>query len=139
VTTISDIKKKNKFLNLKNFLKKKKKKIVIEFSSPNTNKPLHLGHLRNIFLGDSIYRILKYSGYNVHKLNLINDRGIHISKSVLSYKKFGSSKIPSKLKLKGDHFVGKYYIIFENEYKNQLIKKNSKLNILILAKEILKK
>ncbi len=93
--------------------------ILVEFPSPNTNKPLHLGHLRNIFLGDSISNILEYSGNTVKRINLVNDRGIHICKSMLAYKKIGDSINPEKTKIKGDHFVGKYYVKFEQELKKQ--------------------
>ena len=89
----------------------KNKKIMVEFSSPNTNKPLHLGHLRNIFLGDSLSKILSFNGYNVIKTNLNNDRGIHICKSMLAYQIFGNNKKPDK---KPDHFIGDFYVLYEN-------------------------
>lgn len=89
------------------------KKIMIEFSCPNTNKPLHLGHLRNDSLGESISRILKASGAEVKKVNLINNRGIHICKSMLAYKKFGSDTTPQSENIKSDHFVGNYYVKFD--------------------------
>ncbi|NIJ53258.1 arginine--tRNA ligase [Dyadobacter arcticus] len=94
--------------------------VMIEFSSPNTNKPLHLGHLRNNFLGDSLSRILKASGYDVVKTCLVNDRGIHICKSMLAYKKFGHGETPETSGLKGDHLAGKYYVKFDIEYKKQI-------------------
>ena len=96
------------------------KKVVVEYSSPNTNKPLHLGHLRNNFLGYSVSRILEASGYEVAKVNLVNDRGIHICKSMLAYQKFGNGETPETADLKGDHLVGKYYVIFDKEYKLEI-------------------
>lgn len=95
------------------------KKVMVEYSSPNTNKPLHLGHLRNNFLGYSVAEILKANGYEVIKANLINDRGIHICKSMIAYQKFGNNEQPSAT-LKGDHLVGKYYVVFDKEYKTQI-------------------
>lgn len=97
-------------------------KVMVEFSSPNTNKPLHLGHLRNNFLGDSVSRILKAAGYEVMKTNLVNDRGIHICKSMLAYQKFGKGETPESSGMKGDHLVGKYYVIFDKEYKKEIEK-----------------
>ncbi|MGB3589851.1 MAG: arginine--tRNA ligase, partial [Tunicatimonas sp.] len=96
------------------------KKVMIEFSSPNTNKPLHLGHLRNNFLGDAMTKILHANGYAVHKVNIINDRGIHICKSMLAYQKFGQGETPESAKIKGDHLVGKYYVEFDKHYKKQV-------------------
>ncbi len=93
--------------------------IMVEYSSPNTNKPLHLGHLRNNFLGYSLAEILKASGNNVTKANLINDRGIHICKSMLAYQKWGNNETPSET-LKGDHLVGKYYVEFDKNYKKEI-------------------
>ena len=98
----------------------KSKKIVVEFSSPNTNKPLHLGHLRNNFLGDSISKILKAGGNNVIKVNLVNDRGIHICKSMLAWKKWGSGETPETSGIKGDHLIGKYYVEFDKHYKEEI-------------------
>ncbi|WOK08052.1 arginine--tRNA ligase [Imperialibacter roseus] len=95
-------------------------KVMVEFSSPNTNKPLHLGHLRNNFLGDSTSRILHAHGYEVFKVNLVNDRGIHICKSMLAYSKWGNSETPESAGLKGDHLIGKYYVIFDKEYKKEI-------------------
>lgn len=95
-------------------------KVMVEFSSPNTNKPLHLGHLRNNFLGESVSRILKAAGYDVLKTNLINDRGIHICKSMLAYQMFGQNETPASTGMKGDHFVGKYYVRFDQEYKKEV-------------------
>ncbi len=91
------------------------KPIVVEFSSPNTNKPLHLGHIRNNLLGDSVSRILVAAGYPVKKVNLINDRVIHICKSMLAWEKFGSGETPQTTGIKGDHLVGKYYVRFQEE------------------------
>ena len=120
----------NLFVNKVNFTKKKldealesntydnvsigsnpPQKIVIEFPSPNTNKPLHLGHLRNMAIGESLARILEHNGNKVFRVNLFNDRGIHICKSMLAYKKFGNNKDPDK---KPDHFVGDFYVMFNN-------------------------
>jgi arginyl-tRNA synthetase len=94
--------------------------VMVEFSSPNTNKPLHLGHLRNNFLGDSLARILKASGYDVVKTCLVNDRGIHICKSMLAYRELGNDETPESSGLKGDHLAGKYYVKFDIEYKAQI-------------------
>ncbi|MFW5762103.1 MAG: arginine--tRNA ligase, partial [Cyclobacteriaceae bacterium] len=94
--------------------------VIVEYSSPNTNKPLHLGHLRNNFLGYSVAEILKANGYQVNKINLINDRGIHICKSMLAYQKFGHGETPESAGIKGDHLIGKYYVIFDKEYKKQI-------------------
>ena len=102
------------------------KELMVEFSSPNTNKPLHLGHLRNIFLGDSISRILKAVGYKVHKVQIINDRGIHICKSMIAWIKFGKGDSPEKSGMKGDHFVGKYYVLFQKELNRQIQKQIKK-------------
>ncbi|SEG17621.1 arginine--tRNA ligase [Algoriphagus boritolerans] len=95
-------------------------KVMVEYSSPNTNKPLHLGHLRNNFLGFSIAEILKANGYEVIKSNLVNDRGIHICKSMVAYQHFGNGETPESSGLKGDHLAGKYYVIFDQEYKKQI-------------------
>ncbi len=95
-------------------------KVVIEYSSPNTNKPLHLGHLRNNFLGYAVSQILKANGYEVNMVNLVNDRGIHICKSMLAYQKWGAGETPESAGLKGDHLIGKYYVIFDKEYKKQI-------------------
>ncbi|MCR8560621.1 arginine--tRNA ligase [Mucilaginibacter sp. BJC16-A38] len=95
-------------------------KVMVEYSSPNTNKPLHLGHVRNNLLGFSISEILGAAGYEVIKANLVNDRGIHICKSMLAWQKFGNGETPESTRLKGDHLVGKYYVIFDQEYKAQI-------------------
>ncbi|MDW8348143.1 MAG: arginine--tRNA ligase, partial [Bacteroidia bacterium] len=97
----------------------KGKKILIEFCSPNTNKPLHLGHLRNLLLGDSMANILQYCGYEVIRTNLYNDRGAHICKSMLAWQKFGQDKTPQTENIKGDYFVVHYYIMAENILKTQ--------------------
>ena len=95
------------------------KEIMIEYSSPNTNKPLHLGHLRNNFLGYSVAELYKANGYNVHKVQIINDRGIHICKSMAAWKLFGNGETPQSSGLKGDKLVGKYYVEFDKTYKAQ--------------------
>jgi arginyl-tRNA synthetase len=100
------------------------KAIMVEYSSPNTNKPLHLGHVRNNLLGYSVAEIIKASGKKVYKTQIINDRGIHICKSMLAWKKFGNGKTPESTGLKGDKLVGNYYVAFDKAYKeeiNQLI------------------
>ena len=97
---------------------------IIEFSSPNTNKPLHLGHIRNNLLGYSVSKILEANGKNVKKVQIINDRGIHICKSMVAWKQYGEGKTPESENIKGDKFVGEYYILFNkihNEQKKQLI------------------
>ncbi|MEN2283718.1 arginine--tRNA ligase [Algoriphagus sp. SE2] len=124
-------------------------KVMVEYSSPNTNKPLHLGHLRNNFLGYSVAEILKANGYEVTKANLVNDRGIHICKSMVAYQHYGNGETPESANLKGDHLAGKYYVIFDKEYKKQIetlksegqteeeAKKNAPL--LLEAQEMLRK
>lgn len=124
-------------------------KVMVEYSSPNTNKPLHLGHLRNNFLGFSVAEILKANGYEVIKSNLVNDRGIHICKSMVAYQHFGNGETPESSGMKGDHLAGKYYVIFDQEYKKQIkelvgqgqseedAKKNAPL--LLEAQEMLRK
>lgn len=97
----------------------KGKKVLIEFCSPNTNKPLHLGHLRNLLLGDSVANIFNFCGYEVIRTNLYNDRGAHICKSMLAWQKFGENKTPQSTNTKGDYFVVQYYILAENILKNQ--------------------
>lgn len=95
-------------------------KVMVEYSSPNTNKPLHLGHIRNNLLGYSVSQILAASGYEVVKANLINDRGIHICKSMLAWKHYGNGETPESSGMKGDHLVGKYYVEFDKQYKQQI-------------------
>jgi arginyl-tRNA synthetase len=102
------------------------KKVMVEYSSPNTNKPLHLGHLRNNFLGYSISQILSANGYEVVKANLINDRGIHICKSMIAYIMFGNGETPEQANIKGDHLVGKYYVAFDKKYKEEIAELMSK-------------
>ena len=107
--------------NSKNEQEKSQKDLfLIEFSSPNTNKPLHLGHIRNILLGDSISRIFQHNSINVHKTQIINDRGIHICKSMVAWLKFGNDSSPETEDLKGDHFVGKYYVKYNEEFEHQV-------------------
>jgi len=96
------------------------KKVMVEYSSPNTNKPLHLGHLRNNFLGWSVAEILKASGYEVIKSCIVNDRGIHICKSMIAWQLFANGATPQSTNTKGDHFVGEYYVRFNDEYKKQV-------------------
>ena len=93
---------------------------MVEYSSPNTNKPLHLGHVRNVLLGYSVAEILKASGKKVYKTQIINDRGIHICKSMLAWKRFGNGETPASTGLKGDKLVGNYYVKFDQEYKKQI-------------------
>jgi arginyl-tRNA synthetase len=126
-----------------------KSTIMVEFSSPNTNKPLHLGHIRNNLLGDSISRILQAAGNNIIKVNLINDRGIHICKSMLAWIKWGNNSTPKSTNTKGDKFVGNYYVLFDQELKKQIkdlvdggIKEEDAANnakLMLEAREILKK
>jgi len=95
-------------------------RVMVEYSSPNTNKPLHLGHLRNNFLGWSVAEILKANGNEVVKTSIINDRGIHICKSMLAWEMFANGATPSSTHTKGDHFVGDYYVMFNDEYKKEV-------------------
>jgi len=124
-------------------------KITIEFSSPNTNKPLHLGHIRNNLLGHSIAEILKANGHNVTCVNLVNDRGIHICKSMLAWQKWGNNETPESTGKKGDKLVGDYYVKFDQEYKKEveelrikgLTEEEAKVNAPLLkeAQEMLRK
>lgn len=98
---------------------KKNSRIMVEYSSPNTNKPLHLGHLRNNFLGHSVARILEANGHDVVKTQIINDRGIHICKSMLAWQRFGNNETPDSSGMKGDKLVGKYYVIFDKKLKEE--------------------
>ncbi len=107
------LKEKNKYGSLK----PNKQIYIIEFPSPNTNKPLHLGHLRNIALASSISKILENQGYTIKRINLNNDRGIHIMKSMLAYDIWGEGRTPNSEKIKSDHFVGDYYVLFSNKAK----------------------
>jgi len=97
------------------------KKVMVEYSSPNTNKPLHLGHVRNNLLGMSVANLYKAAGYQVVMANLVNDRGIHICKSMLAWQKFGNGETPESTGMKGDHLVGKYYVVFENALREQTL------------------
>jgi arginyl-tRNA synthetase len=96
------------------------KKILVEFSSPNTNKPLHLGHIRNNLIGYAVTEILKLRGHQVIKVNLVNDRGIHICKSMIAWIKYGNSESPASSGIKGDHLVGKYYVLFDKKYREEV-------------------
>lgn len=123
--------------------------MMVEYSSPNTNKPLHLGHVRNVLLGYSVSEILKASGRTVYKTQIINDRGIHICKSMLAWKLFGKNETPKSSGLKGDKLVGNYYVKFDKEYKKEIAvlltdgktEEEAKANapILLLAKDMLLK
>ncbi len=99
---------------------RKNQPVVVEYSSPNTNKPLHLGHIRNNLLGFSLSRILQAAGHEVVKVNLVNDRGIHICKSMLAWQKWGNGETPESSGLKGDHLVGKYYVVFDKYFKEEV-------------------
>ena len=96
------------------------RRYMIEYSSPNTNKPLHLGHIRNNLLGWSVSEIQKANGHEVRMVNLVNDRGIHICKSMIAWQKFAEGATPESDGMKGDHFVGDYYVRFDKEYKAQI-------------------
>ena len=123
--------------------------IMLEYSSPNTNKPLHLGHIRNNLLGFSVAHILKANGNNVIKVNLINDRGIHICKSMLAWMKWGNGETPQSSGMKGDHLVGKYYVEFDKHLKSEVLSLKSgglseeeagkKAPLMIEIKEMLRK
>jgi len=102
------------------FKPKSGREMMVEFSSPNTNKPLHLGHLRNIFLGYAVSQILEANGDKVHKVQIINDRGIHICKSMVAWQRFGNNETPDSSDIKGDKLVGNYYVKFDKEYKAQI-------------------
>jgi arginyl-tRNA synthetase len=110
------------------------KKVMVEFSSPNTNKPLHLGHLRNDVLGESLSRILAKAGAEVRKVNHPNDRGVHICKSMLAYQAYGEGRTPVQEGLKGDHFVGKYYVLF-NKLKEEDPKAEAKAQEMLVLWE----
>lgn len=125
------------------------KNVMVEYSSPNTNKPLHLGHIRNILLGYSVSEILKANGHEVKKVQIINDRGIHICKSMLAWQKYGEGETPQSSGLKGDKLAGKYYVEFDKRYKGQIseLMKSGKTEeeakaespIILEAREMLKK
>ncbi|NNE56250.1 MAG: arginine--tRNA ligase, partial [Flavobacteriales bacterium] len=126
-----------------------KPQVMVEYSSPNTNKPLHLGHMRNNFLGYSVSRILEANGHDVVKVQIINDRGIHICKSMVAWQQFAEGATPESEGIKGDHFVGKYYVKFDQEYKRQITELNekgipkdeaeNKAAIMVEAREMLKR
>lgn len=97
----------------------KNERVLVEFSSPNTNKPLHLGHIRNILLGWSVSLLLEEAGFDVKRVQIINDRGIHICKSMLAWQKFGNNETPQSSGMKGDHLVGKYYVLYSNAEREQ--------------------
>ncbi|MDO4224880.1 MAG: arginine--tRNA ligase [Bergeyella zoohelcum] len=103
-----------------NKIEKKNQSVMVEYSSPNTNKPLHLGHIRNNLLGFSVSQILKEAGYDVIKTQIINDRGIHICKSMLAWQEFGNNETPETHNIKGDKLVGNYYVEFDKRYKNEI-------------------
>ncbi|MDR1896403.1 MAG: arginine--tRNA ligase [Prevotellaceae bacterium] len=125
------------------------KRFMVEFSSPNTNKPLHLGHIRNNLLGWSVSQILEACGHEVIKVNLVNDRGIHICKSMIAWQKFGNGETPAGSQKKGDHLVGDYYVRFDKEYKSQIkelvaqgmeqAEAEAKAPIFLEARELLRK
>ncbi|MGK0426639.1 MAG: arginyl-tRNA synthetase, partial [Ulvibacter sp.] len=141
----------NSVSNFSDFGKRKPsgEAIMVEYSSPNTNKPLHLGHVRNVLLGYSVSEILKASGRTVYKTQIVNDRGIHICKSMLAWKLFGNNETPESSGLKGDKLVGKYYVRFDKEYKKEMAllvsegktEEEAKANapILLAAKDMLLK
>ena len=106
------------FIN--NILLKNAPTVMVEYASPNTNKPLHLGHVRNILLGYSVSKILSAAGNKVVKTSVVNDRGIHICKSMITWKKFGKGETPESSGMKGDHLVGKYYVAFDKHYKSEI-------------------
>lgn len=112
----------NKIKNLQNygFSNNSGQSVIVEYSSPNTNKPLHLGHVRNVLLGYSVSEILKAAGHKVYKTQIINDRGIHICKSMLAWQHFSNGETPDSTGLKGDKLVGNYYVKFDAEYKKQI-------------------
>ena len=123
--------------------------VMVEYSSPNTNKPLHLGHIRNNLLGYSVAKILEANGHNVLKVNLVNDRGIHICKSMIAWQKYGGGQTPESTGMKGDKLVGKYYVEFDKHYKSQIAELTAKgmdeeeakkeAPIIVQAQEMLRK
>ncbi|MGB0863583.1 MAG: arginine--tRNA ligase, partial [Saprospiraceae bacterium] len=94
-------------------------KVMVEYSSPNTNKPLHLGHIRNNLLGWSTAKVLTAAGYDVTKVQIVNDRGVHICKSMLAWQKYGNGATPESTGQKGDHLIGHYYVLFEKEFQKE--------------------
>ena len=147
VSFLNSIAKNKKYGHLKP--NKNSKTIIVEYSSPNTNKPLHLGHIRNNLLGYSVSKILEANGNNVIKTQIINDRGIHICKSMVAWKLFGKNSNPSDLNIKGDQFVGKFYVLYNEQYNNEVSKlvasgmseidAKNQAPIYLKAKELLKK
>ncbi len=131
------------------FVKTATDPIMVEYSSPNTNKPLHLGHVRNVLLGYSVSEILKAAGHKVYKTQIINDRGIHICKSMLAWQRFGNGETPESAGLKGDKLVGNYYVAFDKAYKDEIAelvaggmdkkKAEKEAPILLEAQEMLRK
>ncbi|WP_185851728.1 arginine--tRNA ligase [Blattabacterium cuenoti] len=123
--------------------------IMVEYSSPNANKPLHLGHIRNSLIGSSVSEILKTVGHKIIRIQIINDRGIHICKSMIAWKEFGKGETPDSVKMKGDHFVGKYYCLFDKIHReetknndnhyNKHKKQKEKVSILQKSRDLLKK
>ncbi len=144
---LDNIAKNNKYGHLKP--NENSKTIIVEYSSPNSNKPLHLGHIRNNLLGYSVSKILEANGKNVIKTQIINDRGIHICKSMIAWKLYGKNSKPSDLNIKGDKFVGKFYILYNQRYNNEVSKlvaggmseidAKNQAPIYLKAKELLKK
>ena len=118
LTFFNDIKDKKRFGYVAS--KPNQKAIMVEYSSPNTNKPLHLGHIRNNLLGYSVAEILKAAGNKVYKTQIINDRGIHICKSMLAWQRYGNGETPESTGIKGDKLVGNYYVKFDQEYKKEI-------------------
>lgn len=116
LTQLREIKGNNQYGNFP----KRNQKLMVEYSSPNTNKPLHLGHVRNNLLGYSIARIQEANGWDVIKTNIVNDRGIHICKSMLAWLKYGNGATPQSTGKKGDHFIGDYYVLFDKHYKEEI-------------------
>ena len=147
ISFLNSIAKNKKYGHLKP--NKNSKTIIVEYSSPNTNKPLHLGHIRNNLLGYSVSKILEANGNNVIKTQIINDRGIHICKSMVAWKLFGKNSNPSDLNIKGDQFVGKFYVLYNEQYNNEVSKlvasgmseidAKNQAPIYLKAKELLKK
>ena len=147
VSFLNSIAKNKKYGHFKP--NKNSKTIIVEYSSPNTNKPLHLGHIRNNLLGYSVSKILEANGNNVIKTQIINDRGIHICKSMVAWKLFGKNSNPSDLNIKGDQFVGKFYVLYNEQYNNEVSKlvasgmseidAKNQAPIYLKAKELLKK
>tara|TARA_Y100001960_G_C14781271_1_gene886904 strand:+ start:219 stop:2000 length:1782 start_codon:yes stop_codon:yes gene_type:complete len=147
ISFLKNIENESEFGHLKP--SKKSPLIIVEYSSPNTNKPLHLGHIRNNLLGYSVAEILKANGKNVIKTQIINDRGIHICKSMIAWQIYGDNKTPKQMGIKGDQFVGKYYVLFNEKYNSEIKQMISdghseeyakdNASIFLKAKELLKR